>query len=107
MNRLKALDKHFIINMCKLKSCTNRKDTCLKEATEFAKAVLVLQSTPEIIDPAWRKKNPFLRINYMNKFPMSFDTEKLMEDIDVAARPNCQCSPYLCERSNDGINRDI
>jgi hypothetical protein len=106
MNRLTQLTKHFVVATKLMKKCPNYKCTCLPQAKEFGKAVLVLQTHPEIIDPQWRKMNPFLSVNYMGNQMMTFNTEQLFADIDVAARPDCQCSPKVVLRSNDGVTAE-
>ena len=104
MNKLWQLSRHFVVSTKLIKACPNHTPTCFDEARDFGKALLVLQSTPEIIDPEWRRKNPFLDINYMGDTRMTFNTEELMADIEIAGRPSCQCSPNVICRSNDGVN---
>lgn len=95
MYRLTNLTRHYTVAIKLTNGCPNMTNKCIPQAHEFAKAVLVLQTNPQIIDENWRKNNPFLTVNYMGDHMMTFNTEQLYKDIEIAGRPDCKCAPKI------------
>ncbi len=99
---LSMMNKHFIIaskNMCS-KSPIN----CRKRAENFARAVSIIKSTPEIDSCDWRNNNPTLFKNYYDSL-LIFDTKELYYEIKkiIEEAFECECICSIIIRSNDGL----
>jgi hypothetical protein len=93
------MTRHFVI-ASKL-AC---KPECCKLAADVARPLLAIQVMPAILEAGWRKKNPFLTMNYMGSL-MMVDTEQIFQEFDAADRAAVACCgecPNLILRSNDG-----
>ena len=107
---LAKMTKHFVISSKIIKNCPIRptlfdKPDCKQYATNWAKAVLIFQTTPDIISSEWRRKNPFISRVYMGSI-LSFNAEELYREIERIYSQEvskCPCIRSLIFRSKDGI----
>lgn len=104
LNNLKLMNKHYVI--ATHKPGYQEKDRQYIE--QWAKAILILQTMPEISHEDWRKNNPTFIKNYMGiKLIFSsdelFNELKRIHDITMLECPNVNT---FILRSNDGITAE-
>lgn len=89
LSNLAKMDKHFVIARKKICSCSPIK--CQQYAESWARALLILQSNPQIAHRVWRKSNPTITLYYMGIEPMTFDTEDLHAELNRIHHEAAQC----------------
>ena len=103
MNKLSQLTRHFVIATKLIAKCPSGKTKCKIESQNIAKAALVLETIPQIMDEDFRLFTPELSVSYMGE-QLTFDTEELYQSIErIMITNTCKCTEKIILRSNDGI----
>ncbi len=102
---LLLMNKHFVIASKRI--CSHSPVNCRQLAENWSRALLFLQSTPEIAFSDWRKNNPVIVKNYMGS-KLVFDTQDLYYEVTKIHDQSvqCQCINSLIIRSNNGVTAE-
>ncbi len=76
---LALMDKHYVIATKKPGYSPDYKPFIER----WAPAMLILQATPQIANPEWRRVNSVMTNDYMGIQPISFDTAELYRALKI------------------------